>query len=344
MKASGYTRLGIPEPLGGLGASMRQVIYAQAELGTGCGSTALAIAMHLYSTLALSYRWRHGASDAGAALKKIAGTDLILMTSGGSDGIYPSGTATRIEGGYLISGHKVFCSQVQGADLITTMARYDDPEDGPIVLMMALPIRQPGIEIVETWDTLGMRGTQSHDLTLTDVFVADEQISARKAWGRNDAPLRSALAHFAPTVAAVYWGIAAGARDEAVRVIAGRRGPAGAAVENPMTQRQVGLMDTKLRTAWWALAGALTELGDDFPLDERTVNTVVVAKREVVTAASDVVNLAMSVTGGSAYFRRSPIERAYRDARAGEFHPLTPEKTLLYAGRTALGQDVNDIW
>ena len=111
-----------------------------------------------------------------------------------------------------------------------------------------------------------------------------------------------------------------------------------------MTQRQVGLMDTKLRTAWWALAGALTELGDDFPLDERTVNTVVVAKREVVTAASDVVNLAMSVTGGSAYFRRSPIERAYRDARAGEFHPLTPEKTLLYAGRTALGQDVNDIW
>lgn len=344
MKAVGYTRLAIPKEFGGLGASMRQVAYAQAELAKGCGSTALAVAMHLYNTLALTYRWRHGADAVGATLQKIADNNLILMTSGGSDGIFPSATATRTEGGYLVSGRKVFCSQVPGADLITTMARYDDPDEGPVVLMMALPVRQPGIEIVETWDTLGMRGTQSHDMVMTDVFVADGQISARKAWGRNDAPLRNALAHFAPTVASVYWGIAAGARDEAVRGIAGRRGPGGAPAENPIVQRQIGLMDAKLQTAWWALIGALTELGDDYPLDERTTNTVVVAKREVVTTATEVVDLAMEVAGGGAYFRRSPIERAYRDVRAGEFHPLTPEKTLLHAGRFALGLDVGDIW
>lgn len=344
MKAAGYTRMAIPEELGGSGASMRQTVYAQAALAKGCGSTALGVAMHLYNTLALTYRWRHGADGVGTTLRKIADNNLILMTSGGSDGIYPSATATRTDGGYRISGRKVFCSQVPGADLITTMARYDDPSDGPVVLMMALPVHAPGIEIVETWDTLGMRGTQSHDMVLADVFVADGQISARKAWGRNDAPLRNALVHFAPVVASVYWGIAAGARDEAVRAIAGRGGPGTAPAENPIVQRQVGLMDTRLQTSWWALSGALAELGDDYPLDERTTNAVVVAKREVVTAAKDVVDMAMEITGGGAYFRRSPIERAYRDVRAGEFHPLTPEKTLLHAGRLALGQDVGDIW
>jgi alkylation response protein AidB-like acyl-CoA dehydrogenase len=52
----------------------------------------------------------------------------------------------------------------------------------------------------------------------------------------------------------------------------------------------------------------------------------------------------MSTVGGSAYFKRSPLEQAYRDVRAGEFHPINPEKTLLHAGRAALGQPTETIW
>ena len=68
------------------------------------------------------------------------------------------------------------------------------------------------------------------------------------------------------------------------------------------------------------------------------------AKRCVVTEAIEVVDLAMEAVGGSAYFKRSPLERAYRDVRGGTFHPFTPEKTLQYAGRIALGQPVDQIW
>ena len=68
---------------------------------------------------------------------------------------------------------------------------------------------------------------------------------------------------------------------------------------------------------------------------ERLVGQV--AKRQAVLDAIAVVDLAMEVLGGRSYFRRSPLERAHRDVRAGTFHPFAPETTLTYAGKLALG-------
>ena len=145
----------------------------------------------------------------------------------------------------------------------------------------------------------------------------------------------------------VYYGIAAGARDEAMRVIARRRNGGGEPVaHDPAIARLVGLMEYKLRTAWWALVGGLNELGDDYqyPTDEQTVSTALLAKRCVVTEAIEIVDLAMEAVGGAAYYKRSPLERAYRDVRGGPFHPLPPEKTLQFAGRLALDLPVDVIW
>jgi hypothetical protein len=55
-----YTALAVPTELGGLGASLRQICYAQAVLARGCGSTALAVNMHVFLTLVNTYRWKHG--------------------------------------------------------------------------------------------------------------------------------------------------------------------------------------------------------------------------------------------------------------------------------------------
>ncbi len=345
MKASGYTRLAVPEALGGSGATMRQVVYAQAELAKYCGSTALAITMHHYNVLAQCFRLRNNAPGAEAVLQRVANDNLILMTSGGSDGVWPSATAVRENGGYRITGRKIFCSQVPGANVISTMARYDDPDEGPVVLLMGVPLKSEGIEIVETWDTLGMRGTASHDLQMTDVYVSEAQIVARRPWGKNDPALRNALVHFAPLGAAVYWGIAAGARDEAVRVVTSRPSRNGTSTtDDPLLQRRVGLMESQLRTAWWALLGAVEELGDDYKPTPAAVNLVMIAKAEAVMKAIQVVDLAMETAGGQAFYKSSPLERAYRDVRAGSFHPFTPEKTMLHAGRIALGVEVDTLW
>src|SRR5215204_1462869 len=89
MRETGFTRLAVPIELGGLGATMRQVCYAQAELAKGCASTALAVNMHHYLVLANTCRWRHGAAPAEGLLKRVANEGIVLMSSGGSDGIYP---------------------------------------------------------------------------------------------------------------------------------------------------------------------------------------------------------------------------------------------------------------
>jgi acyl-CoA dehydrogenase len=105
-------------------------------------------------------------------------------------------------------------------------------------------------------------------------------------------------------------------------------------------------MEYKLSTAWWALVGGLNEMADDYQylIDDRLVSRGLLAKRCVVTEATEVVDLALEMAGGSAYYTRSPLERAYRDVRGGPFHPLPPEKTLQFAGRLAFGLPVDQIW
>ena len=345
MRANGYLRLAVPEELGGLGASIRQVCYAQAELARHDGATALAVAMHLYLTLMQGFRRRKGAADAEAVLRRVAEEGMVIATSGGSDWLWPNTTAVPVDGagdggrpdGFLVSGRKGFCSQSPGATVVDTTAVVGEPGEGAEVIHFAVPLAAEGVRLDETWDTLGMRGTASHDLVLEDVFVPADRVMGRRPWGEFGVPLAAAAVHFAPVGGATYLGIAMGARDAAVaKSTATSRGPNPLA-RLPRVHRQVGLMDATLRVAWWALLGALDELGDDYAVDPPTLATVMVAKRQAVTDAITVVDLAMDVLGGRAYFRSAKLERAYRDVRAGTFHPLTPEATLAYAGKVALG-------
>jgi alkylation response protein AidB-like acyl-CoA dehydrogenase len=338
MRASGYLRLAVPTELGGLGASTRQVCYAQAELARYDGSAALASTMHFYLTLAQVFRWKHGAPDAEGILRRVASEDLIIATSGGSDWLWVTTVAEPDGDGFRVSGRKMFCSQAPEASVVATCAVVGEPGDGAEVLHFSVPLNAPGVRLEETWDTLGMRGTASHDLVFEDVLVPAERIAGRRPWGEFGVPLTVAALHFAPLGGATYYGIAAAARDYVVAEAAGKsRGTTGLA-QHPRVQRQVGLMDAKLRVAWWGLMGSLDELGDDYPADAASLSTVMLAKRHAVLESLAVVDLAMETLGGRSYFRRCPLERMLRDVRAGTFHPFTPEATLTYAGKLALGQ------
>lgn len=337
MREHGYLALAVPEDLGGLGASMRQVCYAQAELARHDGATGLAQAMHQYLTLLQVFRRRAGAPDAEGVLRRIAGEGIVIATSGGSDWLWPTTIATPVtENGeapsaYRITGRKAFCSQSPGATVVATSAVVGEPGPGAEVIHFSVPFAAEGVSLVETWDTLGMRGSGSHDVVFDGVFVPDAAIAARRkpdVWH----PLLHLVSMIAfPIVYSVYTGIAEAARDIAVAEAAKRRDPG---VET------VGALDTELAAARIA-CDSLVAFAESASPGPETTNTVFVHRSLIARSVLRAVDLAMDAAGGSSYFRRVGLERLFRDVQGARFHPLTDGAQRRLAGRTALGLPID---
>lgn len=335
LRERGLLSIAVPVELGGRGANLRQVAMVQRELAKHCASTALASAMHQHVTTFTAWRYRRGLPGAEGTLRRVAGEGIVLVSTGGADWTTPQGTATKVEGGYLVSGRKTFASQSPAGTVMSTMFTYDDPERGLRVLNMAVPMADEHVRVLDTWDTMGMRGTASNDVVVDGAFVPDERVLADRPFGVVDPPLQVIATIGFSVIAGVYLGVAEGAFDHAVRGVDRQR--------DPLVQREVGLMAHRLQVAGWALDGALRAAGDDPTPSLDLLVAVMAAKREIALAGVEVCDVAMSVAGGSAFFRGSPIERAYRDIRAAAFHPFTPEQTLVLGGRLHLGVPGDDL-
>ena len=327
-KSSGYLALAVPTDLGGHGATIRQVSYAQRELAKHCGSSALAVSMHHHVTLFTAWRYRRGLPGAEATLRRVADDCIVLVSTGGADFTRPRGVAVPVEGGFPMG------------DVFSTMFVLDDggSSDERVILNMAVPVRVDGVTVLDNWDTLGMRGTGSHDVELDGVFVPEDKVLARRPYGVVDPPLQVIISNAFPVIGAVYLGVAEAARDAAVAAVAGTP-----RAQDPTIQRQVGLMDNRLRVMSWALDGAIATIGDDPQPSVENVVAAMAAKREISVGGIEVCDLAMEVAGGGAFFKTSPIERCYRDIRGAKFHPFTPEQTLVHAGRVVLGLPVDEM-
>ncbi len=324
---------GVPAELGGGGASPAELADALRALATYCSSTALALSMHTHQVLIAAWRWRHQQAPLEAFLRRVAAEELVLASSGGSDWVAGSGTAEKVEGGYRITGRKVFSSGVPAADLLMTMAIYDDPKEGPTVLHFAIPLKAPGVKVQDTWRTLGMRATGSHDTVLDGVFVSESAIGLRRPGGRWSLPMHVTAAIALPIIYAVYVGVAEAARALALEVAAKRR-------DDPTTQRLVGEMENELTAAQLALDHMLAagELGS---MGAETTSRVLIGRTLVARAAVRTVERAMEVAGGAGFYRSLGLERLFRDVQGARYHQVREPAQVLYSGRLALGLDVN---
>jgi len=139
LKAHGLMAAGVPKEFGGFGASHAELSDMLRELGHYCGSTALAFSMHTHQVTTAAWRWRHQKAPVDGLLKRVAAENIVILSSGGSDWLQGSGTATRVDGGFQINGRKIFTSGAPVGDLLMTSAVYDDSEAGPSVLHFAVP-------------------------------------------------------------------------------------------------------------------------------------------------------------------------------------------------------------
>lgn len=331
LKQAGFFRAAAPIEFGGLGATLRELSIAHHDLARACGSTSLASAMHSHTVATTASRYRRGAPVEGT-LKKVVDDGIILVSTGGNDLVRPTARAQKVDGGYSVTGRKVFASQAPTGSVMATWAVTNDEEAQ--IIGLSIPLSAPGVEVVPTWDAHGMRGTGSHDIVLNDVFVADAAVGARRPIGRFDPLIRLALVNGLTIITGVYLGLADAARQYATQVVV-RQGKAA----DPMAQRLVGEAESEYAAARLVFDGLFAQLGDDPDGSVTELQAVFHAKRAIAKHGEASIQAAKAAIGGQAFYRRSPIERIARDFEGVKLHPLSPEATLFYAGRAALGGD-----
>src|SRR5262245_46273898 len=150
----------VPTELGGGGAPHGEVCQVLREIAHHCGSTALALSMHTHLVAAAVWRHKHG-QPAEGLLRKVAASELVLVSTGAGDWVDSVGTVERAPNGYRVSAVKRFGSGSPAGDMLITSAPYQDPERGWEVLVFPVPIHAPGVTVRDDWDTMGMRATGS---------------------------------------------------------------------------------------------------------------------------------------------------------------------------------------
>jgi alkylation response protein AidB-like acyl-CoA dehydrogenase len=339
LRAAGLLGLMAPVRLGGIGASFTDYAEVAMALGAGNGSTALIFNMHASVTGALALTDEDLARSLGVPESFFDARDMVLrgavagrlyavaMSERGAGSRLSKVTTSyeQVDGGWHITGEKTFCSGAGHADAYLVVARRGDD------ISQFLVPAGPGVVVVPTWDSLGMRATCSHDIQLDVVVPPDALLGQVEG-------MALLLAQVMPqwlvaSYSAVYVGVASAALD-AARAYVDERGLG----RLPMVRARLGRADAQVaaaREVVRAMARAVTAA----PGEAETNRWVWRAKLVAGETAMSVAASLLEACGTAATRRGSTLERLYRDARCGSLQPATSDVCADWLGYAVLGRD-----
>jgi alkylation response protein AidB-like acyl-CoA dehydrogenase len=353
-KQSGLAALNVPKRFGGLGADVWTTARCVQELAKGDASCALAFNMHIGVVGFFTGMWSE--EHQKRFFPKVAKDQALF------DGAYsearagviglPDTTAIPVRGGgYRVTGKKTWGTLSSAADYHTFNVTITDedgkvPEDPDVRLsrevMLICPANAKGVRIEKTWDAMGMRATGTDTVVFEDLLVPAEDLVSTDFRPK----LFANLEWQTLTFASVYYGLACRAYNEAVAILRKKSsGPVQGAKD--VQARSIGYVQRDLgellvlnettaatieTTAQALLQGRDQQWGPVLRLGMLEVPKVVATENAI-----RVVENAMRLIGGQSFLRGHILERLYRDARSGPFHPLTSDQTYEYLGKAALG-------
>jgi alkylation response protein AidB-like acyl-CoA dehydrogenase len=349
LKEAGYTKINVPKEFGGLGKSLAEVCHEQRRLAMYAPATALAINMHLYWCGVAADLLRGGDESLRWMLEE-AGKGKIFAAGhaeGGNDWplIHSTAKAEKVDGGYRINGRKSFGSLTPVWDYLGVHAKDESDPANPKIVHVFMPRDSEGISIVETWDTLGMRATRSDDTILDNVFVADAHVGrvVPAGWAGIDLFVLAIFAWAEPTFGNIYYGNALRAFELAVAMIKDKN---SVSMQRTMAHHaEVQHAVAKMALDLEGIGPHLDKVAEDWSngVDHGPAwgLKLVGAKYHATNTSYRVVDRALEVAGGYGIFRRSGMERIFRDARLGPVHPANNWLAHEFFAKAILGIDLD---
>jgi alkylation response protein AidB-like acyl-CoA dehydrogenase len=345
LRDAGYLRMAIPRELGGLGYTLAEVARETRRVAMYAPATALGTNMHTYWVGLVADLWRNGdkslewllreatAGEVFAAGHAEPGNDLPLLLS--------TSKAERVEGGWKITGRKSFGSLTPVWTRLGVHAMDASNPSAPKIVHAFIPRESPGISIKETWDVLGMRATRSDDTVLEGVFVPDKYVARVVPAGAGgiDAFVLGIFAWALVNFGNIYYGLATRVRDLVVEMVKskGSLGMTRSMAYHPEVQHGIAEIAMELEAIHAQLELVAQDWSNGVDHGMGWPVKIVSAKYRAVTGAWSVVDRAMDLSGGFGMFKKHELERLFRDARAGRFHPANSALSHELVGKLTLG-------
>jgi indole-3-acetate monooxygenase len=327
---SGLMRAGAPAEVRGLELPPGVALRCAEAVARGNASAGWCVSIAITSSLLVAY------------LPASSRDALFGEGRGVAAGVWaPRGTARTVDGGVVVSGRWSFCSGITHADMMFAGCLVDDQRVPSVVAM-----RKEDLQVLDTWHTLGLRGTGSHDTVADEVFVPADRVFSLFDGPIVDRPLYRfpVFGFFALSIAAAALGNARAAIDDLIELASAKKGLGSTRTlaERPATQAAVATAESALSAARALYYEAIdagwqaSQDGDVVSVEAR--NRLRLAATHAVRTSADVVRDMYDLAGGTAIYDNSPLQRRFRDAYTATAHFQVNEASRELPGRVLLDQ------
>jgi alkylation response protein AidB-like acyl-CoA dehydrogenase len=351
LRDSGLLRAGAPREVDGLELAPGTALRCAEEIARGDASAGWCVSIAVTSSLLAAY------------LPASARDELFGGGKGVAAGVWaPRGRARPVDGGVEVSGRWAFCSGIAHADVLFAgcFVEGDGASGGERPRPHVVALRVDDLEVLDTWHTLGLRGTGSNDAVADAVLVPRARVFSLFDGPLLDRPLYRfpIFGFFALSIAAAALGNARAAIDDLVGLAGGKvsQGSSRSLAERAPTHAAVAAAEASLHAAralyydsieaaWQAavggdapVEGGAPPVGGDAPVSVALRADLRLAATHAVRTSADVVRSMYDLAGGTAIYDDSPLQRRFRDAHTATAHFQVNEASRELPGRILLGQ------
>ena len=337
LKRIDYPALSIPKEYGSGGISLTELMKHQETIAKYDGATALSIGWHMGIIMDIgekqtwdAAKYKKVADDVienGALINNLA---TEPATGSPTRGGRPETTARKEDGQWILNGRKTFSTLSPVLKYAIIVASIEETDE---VGEFLVDMERPGVTIEETWNSIAMRASGSHDVVLEDVAVEEEDLVAFRTPGKKDPS--GWLLH----IPACYLGIARAAQEAALK-FAKSYSPnsiKGTISELPNVQEKLGKIELLAMEAE-AFLYSVTEEWDQADAEARRAMgpKLGAVKTSIVNKAVEIVDLAMRVVGAKSLNADNELQRHYRNVRAGLHNPPMDDMVIVNLAKHSL--------